>query len=607
MKNKSSGIAFLCNAAGVIVRVEGNINITAEKDFINQPFSMVFQEPQRSKAASFIVQLRLQATLFDWLMDIPLNGKLSPFYFSGICGGGYSMIVGSLKPFNLFRQFQDHLEQLEFNNRQINQLYSPLEEERDTQPPLAPHLPASETETERLRKEINLLRRELEFKNNQIKEDWSYFSITLASIGDAVIATDLQGRVKFMNQVAESITDWQEEKARGIHLSEIFDIKGQAFGSLQEVIALSLEQGERAFLGPETKLISKTNWEIPIDGSIAPIRNETSQTYGLVLVFRDITEHKVIENSLRESQQLIQRIMETNPNLIYILDLSQKRYIYSNRDMALILGYTPEESVKFGTDIISKLIHPEDIHILGRNYIQYRIMKDGDILESEYRLKHKSNDWRWIIARDTVFKRATDGTPLEILGTSQDITERKQAEDTVKQMAIRDGLTEIYNHREFYRLLALEFERASRYDRNFSLLMGDIDYFKHINDTYGHLAGDETLRAIAKILLNELRAVDKIARYGGEEFACLIPETDSQGGYEVAERLRSSIEKASIKLPGGELLSITISFGVVSFSEGFKQIEEMVGAVDNALYESKHNGRNRVTVFHKTSDLPSRE
>ena len=586
------------------MRVEGNLNITAASDFINQPFSMVFQEPHRSKAASFIVQLRLQSTLFDWLMDISVNGKQVSLYFSGICGGGYSMIVGSLKPFNLFRQFQDHLEELEFNNRQINQLYSPLEEERDSNTPLAPQLLSSETETERLRKEINLLRRELEFKNNQIKEDWSYFSITLSSIGDAVIATDLDGRVKFMNQIAESITDWLEEKARGIHLSEIFDIKGQAFGSLHEVIALSLEKGERAFLGPETRLISKAKWEIPIDGSIAPIRSESNQTYGLVLVFRDITEHKVIENSLRESQQLIQRIMETNPNLIYILDLSQKRYIYSNRDIALILGYTPQESVQMGTDIVSKLIHPEDIHILGRNYIQYRIMKDGDILESEYRLKDKSNEWRWMISRDTVFKRASDGTPLEILGTSQDITERKQAEDTVKQMAIRDGLTEIYNHREFYRLLALEFERATRYDRNFSLIMGDIDYFKHINDTYGHLAGDETLRAIAKILLKEMRTVDKFARYGGEEFACLIPEADSQAGYDVAERLRSIIEKASIKLPGGKMISITISFGVVSFSKGFKQIEEMVAAVDSALYESKRNGRNQVTIYHKPSDSP---
>lgn len=167
-----------------------------------------------------------------------------------------------------------------------------------------------------------------------------------------------------------------------------------------------------------------------------------------------------------------------------------------------------------------------------------------------------------------------------------------------KLLAITDGLTRCYNHRHFQEVLENEFQRAKRYNLTFSLLIGDIDNFKSINDTYGHQIGDVVLKGTGALLKRSVREIDFVARYGGEEFAIIMPETDAKGAYGTAERIRQSIEKYIFSgLPPKTRITMSIGVGTypdLKITGKFEFIEK----VDKALYQAKREGKNKVCVAH---------
>lgn len=166
----------------------------------------------------------------------------------------------------------------------------------------------------------------------------------------------------------------------------------------------------------------------------------------------------------------------------------------------------------------------------------------------------------------------------------------------LRDLSVRDQLTGLFNHREFYRLLGVELARSLRYGHQVSLLMMDIDYFKRVNDTFGHLAGDQVLRRLPELIRGQLRVNDIPCRYGGEEFGVILPETGSDQGLEVAERIRSVVAREPIELPDGGSLRITVSVGIATFPGGARDEQQLVSAADLALYQAKRTGRNRVCV-----------
>jgi diguanylate cyclase (GGDEF)-like protein len=192
----------------------------------------------------------------------------------------------------------------------------------------------------------------------------------------------------------------------------------------------------------------------------------------------------------------------------------------------------------------------------------------------------------------------TDPTDLDLLmARVQTLLDFKNYLDTCEEAAFTDHLTGLANRRRFERQLEREITRTLRYTRPFCLLFLDIDYFKRVNDSFGHETGDEVIRHIAKILQAGTRGIDTAARIGGEEFALLLTETELSGGLEVAERLRLAIKSAELP-PAG---SVTASFGVAEFPLCAEGGKELIAAADAAMYEAKRQGRDRVVSAEANS------
>ena len=184
------------------------------------------------------------------------------------------------------------------------------------------------------------------------------------------------------------------------------------------------------------------------------------------------------------------------------------------------------------------------------------------------------------------------GHSTEVAALSKKVATLEKELERTKKESKEDFLTKLYNKRALDELLDMKEAEYKRYDRNFSVIMFDIDFFKKVNDTFGHDAGDAVLSAFAKILKKECRNVDVVGRFGGEEFLAILSETDTEGGVVFAEKVRSHVQKARFMYKGDEV-KVTVSAGV---SERAKHISlsATVNSADEYLYQAKHNGRNRV-------------
>lgn len=172
----------------------------------------------------------------------------------------------------------------------------------------------------------------------------------------------------------------------------------------------------------------------------------------------------------------------------------------------------------------------------------------------------------------------------------------------IKDISIKDSLTGLYNRRYFDEILQHEYLRAKRYYFPLSLIMVDIDYFKSINDTFGHLIGDKVLKELAGLIKGSVRQVDIVARFGGEEFAIILLNTPLEEAASMAERLRSIVQKHEIEL-NGHRVNITVSAGISSLKKETTSKDELVEQADKALLKAKAKGRNKVYVYINKDEI----
>jgi diguanylate cyclase (GGDEF)-like protein len=193
---------------------------------------------------------------------------------------------------------------------------------------------------------------------------------------------------------------------------------------------------------------------------------------------------------------------------------------------------------------------------------------------------------------------------LRIKGLQDELDQKNRelelANRRLKKLSITDGLTELFNHRHVHELLQDEFDRSARTGESIAVVMMDLDRFKAINDTYGHPTGDVVLYETAQIIQETAREIDMVGRYGGEEFIAILPETDEEPGANFAERVRRAVEE-HVYRDGTTEIRMTVSCGVASSREGIDSPEALLKAADEALYQAKHGGRNRVVRASQTA------
>ncbi len=183
---------------------------------------------------------------------------------------------------------------------------------------------------------------------------------------------------------------------------------------------------------------------------------------------------------------------------------------------------------------------------------------------------------------------------------SENLLTRDYANEGLLRYAFTDFLTGMKTRGFFEQQLDLELKRAERKKSPLALLMIDIDFFKSLNDTHGHQVGDQVLRDISTILMKDMREIDTVARYGGEEFVIILPDTTAQGAFQVAQRLRRSVEQANFFAGSPDRIEhLSISIGIAMYGQDAQFKQDLIEASDSALYEAKSTGRNRVVMYEK--------
>lgn len=299
-------------------------------------------------------------------------------------------------------------------------------------------------------------------------------------------------------------------------------------------------------------------------------------------------QQKITENELHESQELFRAIVENVGDLVAVLDTNGRR-IYNSP------SYRPlfrERDIRRGS-MSFREIHPDDRERVKE--IFRRTVTTGNGECAEFRFVLKDGSIRYMESDGRAIRDA-DGKVSKVVVVSRDITEQKLIEVELREMAATDMLTGLPNRRHFLAQLDQEMARVSRVtDHAASVLMMDVDHFKHVNDTFGHSTGDSALRHLAALMKQELRKVDTLGRLGGEEFAIILPGAPLAAAEVFAERLRNSVAEAPAH-HHGQPIPLTISIGVTEIRPGDACADDTLARADRALYRSKECGRNRVSV-----------
>ena len=313
---------------------------------------------------------------------------------------------------------------------------------------------------------------------------------------------------------------------------------------------------------------------------IAEIRQELDSAH------EEIAYRRSMEAVLMQSEERYRRLIESANEAIVVI--REGWIVFYNRKAVNLFGYEGEELL---ARPYLDFVHPDDRQAV-RAWLEERLRDRDAAVQLEFRLMDDRLVERWAEANDVLIE--WEGEPA-VLSFIEDVTLRKEEEGRLWELATTDGLTGLFNRRHFLEQARREFFRARRFEHAVTALMVDVDHFKSYNDNYGHDVGDEVLRELAAILRSQTRDIDILGRYGGEEFIILLPETDLKVGLEAGERLRRLVEKSRIPTRSGEL-TLTVSVGVASSKAAKPDLERLITLADEALYEAKESGRNRVAA-----------
>jgi diguanylate cyclase (GGDEF)-like protein/PAS domain S-box-containing protein len=409
------------------------------------------------------------------------------------------------------------------------------------------------------------------------------YTLMFSTIPDAVLISRLSdGLILEVNQGFVKLSGYSREEAEGKTTADLniwFDPTERARYVVILTEMKAIEDMEFQFRRKNGRLLLGllSSKLIDVDGEKHVLN-----------VVRDITSRKKMEDKLRENEQKYRFLTENSGDVIWHINKSYRIDYISSADER-IRGYRREEVI--GTQIWS-VFKPEGIELVRKKIAHHlemgQIGNNNQITRFEIEQRCKDGSWIWteIVAAPHYDKY---GNLIGYHGLSRDITERKQLLDQLYHEATVDELTQVPNRRHFMNLAEIEFRRAKRYHHPLSLVVIDFDDLKHVNDTYGHLAGDRALSVFSKVVNEIIRDVDVLGRFGGDEFLLLLPETDAEHALLVMERIRNILTSSPVFF-GEKSFTISFSAGIASLKEWTDTIEELLNRADSALYQTKDKG-----------------
>lgn len=432
----------------------------------------------------------------------------------------------------------------------------------------------------------------------------------LDSLGAYVYCKDTDYKFTYANKMVGELFGVDHHQIIGHYDSDYF-AADSAKRVRQDVDNLVIE-GHQCIEKEETVRFNNEDQDRTFLSVKKPIVTKDDKVVGLFGISTDITHYKAIENKIRLNEQKLNTILDNVAAYIYIKD-SQLNFTYVNKMTVELFQLKEEEIIGHSVD-----------DLLGADAGQEFLQLDNQLLSSKQVVKGIEK----LITPEGELFYWTVKAPLYdenhhvvgLIGMSTDISEQKKLEQqlektnnelkfkideitqlqaTLWEQATQDPLTQLFNRRYFNEVAQKEISKFKRNDKSMAMLLLDADYFKKINDKFGHDIGDKVLIKLAEIMLDQCRRSDIVCRFGGEEFVILIPNISLASALERANNIRLTYEKEITQLLNG--YSATISIGIAMWDEQLenklRNLEGLTKAADQAMYQAKHSGRNQVCIY----------
>ncbi len=416
------------------------------------------------------------------------------------------------------------------------------------------------------------------------------FQSMAESIGEGVLALDTDGIIIFSNKASSEILGYSKDEMQGVNAHELihYETRDGKFVPKEECYVLKSLAENGSCASEDDVYIRKDKTKIDVKTVATPLivngKNE-----GAILVFSDITEKKRTMKKLMLTDTIVKNIREG----VLVTD-KNSNIIFANSYFETITGYSASSVLGKKPSILKSGLHDDKFY----RDMWLRLTLNGCWQGEIWNRRKDGKAYAEWLNISVVEDKDEIGTKYYVAIFS-DITERKILEEelskereVLRQQATMDALTKLYNRQKFQELLEIEFDRKNRFSTVFSIIILDIDNFKTINDAYGHLVGDMVLKELGELLVNSIRKIDMACRWGGEEFLIITPQTDLKGAAALAENLRDMIANNIFTGVG----RITCSFGVATIGED-DDGDSLLKRADDALYISKREGKNKVTLL----------
>ncbi|MGB8956694.1 MAG: EAL domain-containing protein, partial [Tumebacillaceae bacterium] len=399
----------------------------------------------------------------------------------------------------------------------------------------------------------------------------------------AFIVSDLAGTIFHVNQTFEPLLGWSEAEAIGRQLPIVPEELEQQFASL-------LLQHDWELPGYETIRQRKDGTRFAVSETISPIRGGEGHVVAYARILRDITERKTAERDLQISEQKYKSLFDNNPDAVFSLDL-QGCFVSINRALSHVSGFHPDEVMNKSFLALTAEEYRESAWAAFSRACQ------GEPQAIELAVRNRAGERIDLHVMSVPIE--LDGEIVGVYGITKDITEHKRAEATIHYMADHDALTALPNRRLFRDRLEQALKFAKSCGGQVAVLLLDLDHFKFINDTLGHVIGDKMLQAVAERLLACVRDIDTVARMGGDEFTVLMPTVlQQEEAVFVAERILAAF-RAPIQVEGHEV-HITPSIGISRFPDHGEDADALLKHADTAMYQVKEQGKDGYLIFSPT-------